>query len=147
MTDYKHLTKEECADLLLSAKSPTVLMHVRPDGDTVGTAIALVRVFEALGKKAAFLCKDKIPERLEFILGKAEQNGAPTGDIITVDVASPSQAGGLLEKLPAPLFSIDHHAVNTPFAPNYTVEGASSAAEALMDVLEVLEDRGLLKII
>jgi len=146
LTDFKRLTKEECANLLLSAKSPTVVMHVRPDGDTVGTAIALIRTFEALGKEATYLCKDKIPERLRFILGDARQNEAPTGDIITVDVASPSQAGGLLDRLTAPLFAIDHHAVNTPFAPNYTVEGASSAAEALMDVLEVLEKRGLLKI-
>ena len=88
---------------------------------------------------------DKIPKRLEFIL---EKTGAETADSsvgftpVAIDVASPAQLGDLVNCTEAPFLMIDHHAVGTPFADFYTVPEASSAAEALMDVIDELIDMG-----
>lgn len=142
---YK-LSVKECAELLLGAKDPTVVMHVRPDGDTVGSAVALIKIFESLGKKAGYICQDEIPERLSFLTKGVEKRNEPSGDIVCIDVASKSQIGDIYEKLGEVLFTIDHHASSTPFSPHYTVSEASSAAEALMDVAELLEDEGHIKL-
>lgn len=145
MSDYKSLTKEQCADILLGIDRALVLCHVRPDGDTVGSAKALAELLRAMGKEAKITCADPIPERLKFIL---DENDLLVGSRegytpISIDVASPSQLGSLAEEL-CPVVAIDHHASSTPFADNYTVKDTSSAAEALMDVIEHLEERGVL---
>ena len=67
MPDIKALTLSECADVLLSVKKPLVLMHVRPDGDTVGASAALCEIFRAMGIEARYSCADRIPERLGFL--------------------------------------------------------------------------------
>ena len=49
----KNLTIRETADYLLRHDHYTILTHRRPDGDTVGCAIALCRGLRKLGKTAA----------------------------------------------------------------------------------------------
>ena len=144
MTSFPTLTRRECAEALLKLKSPTVLMHVRPDGDTVGSGVALIRILDSLGIKAKYICSDPIPHRLRFLFDKEELAKEVEGELVTIDVASPAQVGALYEKLPAPTLSIDHHEVNSPFAPNYTVGGESSAGEVLMGIVEELEGMGKL---
>ena len=145
MTEYKTLTKKECVDTLLSVTRPLVLMHVRPDGDTVGSGAALCRIFAALGRPAAYACSDRIPERLKFLVEGIECADSTEGyECVSIDAASPSQLGSLYcENI---LLAIDHHETNTPYAPNYTLGGMSSAGEALYGVARELEERGLISI-
>ncbi len=122
-------------------------MHARPDGDTVGAGIALCEIFKALGKSPIFLSEDKIPKRLEFILnGNKWAESAEGRDIVAVDIASPSQAGGILEKLPPVKLMIDHHEFGEPFADGYIPKGLSSAGEAIFDVAEELIKMGKLSL-
>ena len=136
---YTALDKSSAARALLGIKDPTVVMHVHPDADTVGTAAALIRVFEKLGVKAEYACADKIPERLTFLTeGLVQSAGALSQrTLVCVDVASPSQMGSLFGLGDVSLI-LDHHEVGEPFAPYYTVGGASSAAEVLFGVIEEL---------
>ncbi len=144
MADFKSLTLAECADILLDIERPLVVMHIRPDGDTVGSGAALCKIFEKLGKEAFYTCADEIPERLAFLtkgLKKAENYDGLSA--ISVDVASPSQMGELYGKTDIKL-AIDHHAQNTPYSPNCTLSDASSAGEVLYLVACELEERGVL---
>ena len=141
---YERLDKKECAERLLSAKNPKIIMHVHPDADTVGTAAALIRVYEQLGISAGYVCRDKIPERLAFITeGLCECADLSGGELISVDVASPSQLGDISEEIS---LMIDHHEVGELFAPCYKIEGASSAAEVLFGVIEELIAQGKIKL-
>lgn len=144
MKEVTKLTPEECAERILSFKAPTVVMHARPDGDTVGTAAALLGCLKALGISARYACADPIPERLAFLVDGFERAEAPyTDEIITVDVASEGQLGDLKDAI-SPKLMIDHHEVSTPFAPYYSVPGASSAAEVLYGVIaELIKKSGL----
>ena len=146
MTDFPKLTRSECADRLLEIKKPLVVMHVRPDGDTVGSGAALCKIFERLGREAKFTSADDIPERLAFLteglLFTRDYEGL---EAVSIDVASPAQLGSIAESLEVGL-AIDHHAVNTPFAPNYTASDLSSAGEVLYGIACELEERGLLTI-
>ena len=146
MPDYKALTLSECVDALIKADDPLVLMHVRPDGDTVGSAMALCEILRAMGKETQYACADKIPDRLLFLTeGMCEAEALDGRTAIAIDVASPAQLGELYDKADVAL-TIDHHAVNTPFSPHYTLPGASSAGEVLYGIAKELEARGLIKI-
>ncbi|MBQ8322156.1 MAG: DHH family phosphoesterase [Clostridia bacterium] len=145
MSDYKALTLTECADRLLKIERPLVVMHTRPDGDTVGSGCALCELLTLLGKKVYYTCQDEISERLAFLTKGFVRTDDFTGlEAITIDVASPAQAGKIFEKLNIVL-SIDHHAVNTPFCDHYTVGGLSSAGEALWGIAKELEARGFIQ--
>ena len=48
----------EAARLLLEWDNILVLSHGSPDGDTLGSATALLRGLISLGKKATFKCAD-----------------------------------------------------------------------------------------
>lgn len=138
MTELTPVTREECARRLLSLSRPVVVTHVRPDGDTVGSAAALTLALRALGKEATLLSPDKIPERLAFLLSGVPLCESAEGcELVAIDVASPTQLGGL-----APLeytLTIDHHARSTPFSDFYAIPDASSAGEVLYGVLLELE--------
>ena len=136
MSCYKELTASETAERILLYKNPTVIMHQKPDGDTAASAIALVKIFRALGVEASYACQDSVSERLSFLTeGEKREENLDQRELISIDVASPSQLGLLSEYSDRITLSIDHHAVNTPYCDNYTLPGASSAGEVLLTVL------------
>ena len=146
MTEYKELSLCECVDILLSLERPLVLMHVRPDGDTVGSAAGLMTLFSMLGRSVKYACADKVPDRLAFLLegfslASEEEYSAMTP--ISIDVPSPMQLGDIIEKIPSPRLMIDHHEVAMPFADIFTVRGMSSAGEVLYLIAEEMIRRGL----
>ena len=146
MADFRELSLSECCELLLSVENPLVAMHIRPDGDTVGSGAALCEIFKQLGKNPKYACHDDIPERLAFLIEGYERTDNFDGlTPVAIDVASPAQLGGLYERL-TPLFSIDHHKMNTPFCDNFTLSCASSAGEVLLDLARVLVGMGRLTI-
>ena len=146
MPDFKKLSLRECADRLLSVEKPLVLMHIRPDGDTVGSAAALMEIFRELGREPLYASADEIPERLAFLLDGSSRAESFEGlTPVGIDIPSPMQLGDLYGKLDV-FFTIDHHEVNTPFSDNYTVGSASSAGEVLFDVLRVLVADGKLTV-
>lgn len=146
MTEPKKLTARECAKAILAIEKPLVVSHQRPDGDAVGSAVALVRTLRALGRDARFICSDPVPKRLSFLVKDEWADNTNGFTPIAIDVASESQLGPLKEKIAPVALVIDHHASNTPFADHYTAPEASSAAEALMDVIEILESDGLMSL-
>ncbi len=144
MTDIRALSLSECIDILESVEQPTVVMHIRPDGDTVGSAAALCRVLMRLGKRVKYACSDVVPKRLEFLLfdlEKAEEN--ELFECVAVDVPSPVQLGELIAPSNVRLV-IDHHVKNTPYAPHYTLPERSSAGEVIYEIACELERRGRL---
>ncbi len=139
--EYKKLTARETAERLLEIERPLIVMHARPDGDTVGCGVALSLIFKALGKSPVYACADELPERFSFITKSAQRAALSDNyfeyDAAAIDVASPAQLGSLSGKIKAALM-IDHHAIGEPFTDNYIIPEASSAAEVLLTVAEEL---------
>lgn len=136
MSDYRAVSAEECARRILPLGRVTVICHVRPDADTLGSAAALCLVLSGLGKDARLLSPDPIPDRLRFLTEGIRITDRAEGCCIAVDVAAPSQLGRLAGTEIA--LTIDHHAVFTPFSDYYSVATASSAAEVLIDVIDAM---------
>jgi len=143
MKEYVKLTPRAAAQILLTLKNPVVLMHVRPDGDTVGSASALIKILKKMGITAEYASSDEIPQRLAFLLeGERKASSLEGRELVAIDVASPMQLGSLSRYADDVLLTIDHHRVNSPFSDNFTLPDAASASESLFAVLAELTKMG-----
>jgi len=132
-------------DLLLDALKPCknalIVGHSHPDGDCVGSAVALAELIEALGGKAEVLFPEPAPLRLAFLLqGRTELPDTPEDlsayKIIAVDVASPTQLGYKKDALADKVYlRIDHHDVGVSYAQTEFVDASAAATgEILFDL-------------
>lgn len=70
------------------AKRVALLAHVSPDGDTLGSTLALRLAFLALGKQVNVICDGDVPDNLKYLPGqrnrpspgKRERRGLRHGD-------------------------------------------------------------------
>ncbi|MBR1968689.1 MAG: bifunctional oligoribonuclease/PAP phosphatase NrnA [Clostridia bacterium] len=133
------------AGKLLKEKKVALIAHVRPDGDTLGSCLALKEALESLGIKADVVCDDSVPSRFFFLneasLVKGELNGEYSA-LVAVDCADVSRLGKFAEQFLSHknTYSIDHHVSNTRYAKvNYVVDNASNAENilALVSALKV----------
>ncbi len=135
---YQRLTLSETASLLRGGEFTLILLHRHPDGDAVGSGYALKLLLEAMGCTAYCVCEDEIPDRLRF-LTEGMQNSIllqnlpadfTPSQIISVDTASPAQAGALYPDCEGRFdLMIDHHAKGDMYADGYIDGTASSAGE------------------
>ena len=52
---------KQLADFIKQGKNFAVISHISPDGDTMGSAAALLYALEKLGKRAQWFCEGNIP--------------------------------------------------------------------------------------
>lgn len=122
----------------LEGRRVVVISHARPDGDCIGSEVALVRVLRARGIDAICANPDPVPRRIQFAAGDTPLvnfANLPEGDFtaIYVDCADQSRAGkDFKTRFPAPFGNIDHHVSNLGFAEhNFIDPGSSATAEIL----------------
>ena len=70
MDDFIEVSIREAANFLENTESALVVCHVSPDGDTVGSALALVHMLRRMGKKARAVAPSPVPRFLSFIAEK-----------------------------------------------------------------------------
>ncbi len=110
---------KKAAALLLGKTAPLIVSHISPDGDTLGSALALTHALQALGQAPQPVVDDAIPANLFFLPGfdllKTPRDISGKPDLVVlVDCASLERSGGcwLSPYLAGvPLLVIDHHAV------------------------------------
>lgn len=98
-----------------------IVPHRRPDGDAIGSALALWLLCRQWGVAADVYCPDPVPNYLKFLphghqLLTDEQLLAAAYDIIVILDSDLSFTGlaELIDKIPhQQLLNIDHHATNT----------------------------------
>ena len=71
------LSCAEAARRLLGWEDILVLSHASPDGDTLGSAAALLRGLAALGKRVGFYCADPVPEKYRYLFRGLELGNLP----------------------------------------------------------------------
>ncbi|MBO5511316.1 MAG: bifunctional oligoribonuclease/PAP phosphatase NrnA [Clostridia bacterium] len=137
---YQKLTLTETAARLPAGLPTLILFHRHPDGDAVGAGFGLKLILEAMGCTVCCVCEDEIPERLRFLTEGLQDSilkeNLPTDfvptQIISVDTASPAQAGVLYPDYEGRFdLMIDHHAKGEMYADGYIDGSASSAGELI----------------
>jgi len=118
--------------------SVLVLGHRRPDGDCIGSQVALTRILRAMGINAIAVNNDPVPRTLQKFVGDTpftDPQGIEAGDykIVTVDCADHARVGDeLRERFPSVFLNVDHHVSNTKFAEhNFVLSDASATGEIL----------------
>lgn len=117
-----------------------ILMHASPDGDAVGSAYALCRALEEMGKRARCLCSDAIPPRYDYMtVGVGLGDFAPE-HVIAVDLADTKLLGNLEAEYGERIeLCIDHHVSNRIDCPMTVLDGdASAACEVLFELIGAL---------
>ena len=118
-----------------------VISHFRPDGDAIGSTLALGLALRALGKKVQMWNEDPAPSRFSFLEGSQDILPVPpalpedTDCFICVDTADSKRIGDEAKKLlqEAPFtINIDHHASNLRYAHMNVVEGHAAACGCMI---------------
>ena len=149
MTERINVT--EYASTILGFDKIMILTHGHPDGDTAGTAVALLGALSILGKEAVVVCSDTLSYNTEFLLKYADEKKCFFGNftpgdfvcehVVSVDIASIGLVGEELSEYSSKLeLALDHHAVNTLECPFVFVEkDASSAGEVMYFAIREME--------
>ncbi len=114
-------------------KTIAVVGHARPDGDCIGSQVALARVLRAAGRRTICVNADAVPRRLDFVAkGEAFVNIDGLGDedcvAIFVDCADRERPGARhAARFPEVLGNIDHHVSNQGYAVQNCVDPTAAA--------------------
>ncbi len=119
-----------------------LIAHVDPDGDTVGSTLALAHALRIMGKQCTIACSDPIPAILSFLPGVEEFGTPQITDhdlIVAVDLSDAGRLGpayGHVLAMGLPVVNIDHHITNTQFGTvNVVRSDAAATAEIIFDLL------------
>ena len=132
------MTRNDCASWLLERDNFCILTHVRPDGDTLGSASALCVGLRQMGKTAHLLYNDGVSPFLDKCQLGLTKPWPDEGDtLVTVDVASPNMLPEAWRVLQDRIgLRIDHHGTATSFTPEELVDpSAAACGEIVYDIL------------
>ncbi|MER2138903.1 MAG: bifunctional oligoribonuclease/PAP phosphatase NrnA [Succiniclasticum sp.] len=142
----KNCSLAETGELLKSAQKLVIVSHVSPDGDTLGSSLALMHALRTLGKDVIMNVDDDISTVYSFLPGIEEfRRFAPDESVdadllVIIDASSADRAGNAMELVKArAVLNIDHHKTNTRFADYlYLDSDAAATAEIVYSLLEVM---------
>lgn len=130
---------DKIVEELKGKNSFLIVSHINPDGDAIGSELALAWGLKSIGKKVAVFNQDRVPDIVTFLPGSSEivheLSDKEEFDVaIVVDCGTPKQLG---EKFNAfkgykKLLNIDHHFTNLNFADMVFMDSDASATGALI---------------
>ena len=130
---------KETAQWLLSRDNFLILTHVRPDGDTVGSAVGLCHALREQGKTAHILPNsDATSLFTPYMAGLLAEQDGQYDTVVAVDIATvkllPQNARPLLEH--GIDLTIDHHSSQEFFAKSTCLDGdRASCGELVYDIV------------
>src|SRR5919109_3165725 len=146
-TNTETADRAAVVDAIRSHERFLVTTHENPDGDALGSILAMSLALEQLGKDAVLYLAGVIPLPHEYGFMKlGDLRRTPPDDavervLLALDCANERRLGpdpGLLERAPL-VVDVDHHHDNNRFGDvNLVVPDASSTGEILRDLFEEL---------
>lgn len=124
-----------------------VVCHANPDGDAIGSLIALGLSLEALNKKITFYCESPIPAVYRFLpavhrvvkkIGRLNYDAA-----VILDCGALSRVGkavSFVKQIPV-IVNIDHHVTNTGFGHLQLIDTSACATAEI--VYRLIKQMGL----
>ena len=132
------MTLDNILEEINKAKTILLLSHENPDGDAIGSALAMHLALEKIGKKSDILMED-IPKTYAFLPGmedvKKENNTENYDLAIALDTANIKLLSNYTEKFENAKCKIviDHHGSNSMFGDfNYVDQDAPACCQILL---------------
>ena len=125
---------------LKKARSILLISHISPDGDTIGSNLALRLGLERLGKTVTSVCADPVPRNLRMLPESdrfltPDQVGDERFDLVmSVDCGDLKRTGdsARLFALGADTAQVDHHGTNDGFTAHNDVDADAPAVALLV---------------
>ena len=133
----------DVAAALAARQSFILTSHARPDGDAIGSSMALALALDALGKTATVVLRDPVPapylafpgvERIRV----AARIDAAVDAVVFLECTTADRSGidGLDRGF---VVNVDHHLGNTKYGTiNWFDSSAAACAEQVADVIDAL---------
>lgn len=138
-------TPEQVISGIRGAASVAICSHVNPDGDTIGSALAMRLALIGEGKRVSVFCRDKVPDNL-MILPGAETVRKPVFDadeqwdlLLALDVSDEKRIGFAIRSRCERTAQIDHHGTNPLFCEANWVEEGPATALLIYRLLKMME--------
>ena len=150
MTEMKapEAVPAEILEALRSSERVVVTAHAHPDGDAMGSCLALAWALHSLGREVCVFNEDGVPGFLSFLCSPspvvADVDALPWEPelIAVLDCGDRARVGEKLQPLMdrVPTLDIDHHLANPLFgsAGNWAVPAASATGELVGLIVQEL---------
>jgi phosphoesterase RecJ-like protein len=125
----------EIKERLTLAQNVLIASHVRPDGDAIGSLLALGLALQHAGKRVQMVLQDGVPASFRHLSGSEQIQTEPKGEwdtFISVDCADYKRLGKIFESIAKPDINIDHHITNEKFGKLNLIEGEEVATSAIL---------------
>ncbi len=112
-----------------------VCSHIRPDGDAIGSSLALTLALLEAGKQVQVVLADGLPKNFKHLPGSDLVKKKAEGEfdlIICVDCSDLARVGKALDGYRAPDIVIDHHATNNAFGILNLIDPAAVATASVL---------------
>lgn len=143
----KNCTLEEFCSGLKKADNFLLASHVNPEGDAIGSIVAMESLLRRMGKKTTIVCEDPFPNRLSClphqdrwqILAKVKDRKPRFDALVIADCPTLERIGKVKELLrpETDIFNIDHHISNDYFGRyNYVKPEAAACGEVVYEIMQ-----------
>ncbi|MCG0277264.1 MAG: bifunctional oligoribonuclease/PAP phosphatase NrnA [Thermanaeromonas sp.] len=141
-------TAADIAADLVRAKEVIVASHRLPDGDCIGSTLALTRALGQLGARVAAVIGDPVPEMYRFLPGSEDillpdqVTFVPSLLVVVdcTDLERVAEGFGSWKQKVERVINIDHHTSNTLFGDfNLVDEEAAATGELIYAVLKEMD--------
>ena len=136
--------KTEICDAIHARRRFLITSHARPDGDSIGSQLAMAYALEALGKEVRIVNADPAPEHYKEFPGVdrieiAREVAATGGEALIVMESGDLARTGVSGLEGRVTINIDHHQGNTHYGSlNWVDESAAACGEMVFDLVEAL---------
>ena len=111
------ITLKEAAEKIKAANKILITAHVQPDGDAIGSTLALMQMLQSLGKPAQIFIDDTVRKNLHALphfegIRRPVDGEKFDADLMIVLDTSIDRLGNVKNLTDAPILNIDHHVTN-----------------------------------
>lgn len=126
------ITLNQAVTKLKAANKILVTSHIQPDGDAIGSTLAMMMILRSLGKNAQVFIDDTVRRNLHALPHFDEIRRPVEGEIFDADLmlildTSPDRIGNVRKLTDAPILNVDHHVTNTGEGVELYVETKAAA--------------------
>ena len=131
---------DKITEKLLSLEKAYILVHTSPDGDALGSSLALGEFLRSLGKKADVVLEKPIHSSYAFLEGEVlmPEQATESRTVVVLDCGDLPRVGDTMPVYENALETvvIDHHATNPGYGDLCLVKGGmSSTGEIVFDII------------
>ena len=139
------MTLSQIARFILESKKIGITYHVSPDGDAVGSVLALLNALRSLNTECYVISKDSVSDNLKYLKGSDEITGDiteakdETDIIVVLDCGNLDRVSANLEEFTGKIINIDHHLSNDKYGDiNYIDSKAAATAEIIFELVNIM---------